>query len=69
MINETESKLMQLAEQHPEDEIANEAMAELRKRFDSTYFWCVDCDGLVTTEKNCCRNRKESDILDEDIIF
>ena len=66
----TEDELAYIAEQHPDDEVANKAMAELRERFDSTYTWCVDCDGLVVKEKDCCLNRNVSDeISDEDIEF
>ena len=52
----TESELINLAEQHPDDVVASRSMKELRDRFDKTYFWCADCDGLVVKEKNCCLN-------------
>ena len=32
-------------------------MKVLREEYDETYKWCEDCDGLVTTEKNCCLNK------------
>jgi len=51
-----ESKLILLAEMHPDDKVANAAMKELREKFDTTYFWCEDCDGLVCKEKDCCLN-------------
>lgn len=66
---ETENELMQLAQDHPDNEITELAMAKLRDRFDKTYIWCVDCDGLVVKEKDCCLNRVDSDFSDEDIIF
>lgn len=62
----TENQLIQLAEMHPDDKVVNKAMKELRERFDSTYIWCGDCDGLVVKESECCVNRQEDtgDILD-----
>ena len=54
-----EFKLIQLAEQHPNDNVANEAMKKLREKFDKTYGWCQDCDGLVCKEKDCCLNRNK----------
>jgi hypothetical protein len=53
----TEIELIRLAEQHPDDEVANKAMQELRTKFDKTYGWCNDCDGLVCKEKDCCLNK------------
>ncbi len=56
----TENELIDLATWHIDDAVANKAMAELRERFDSTYFWCTDCDGLVVKDKDCCLNRLEN---------
>lgn len=56
--NQSELNLIQTAEQHEDDSIANYAMKELRDRFDKTYIWCYDCDGLVCKESDCCLNRK-----------
>jgi hypothetical protein len=56
-MNAGEIRLMRLAEMHPDDEVANSAMKELREKFDSTYIWCQDCDGLVTKEEDCCLNK------------
>ena len=53
----TELELIKVAEQHPDDNKAKEAMSELRNRFDRTYGWCNDCDGLVCKEKDCCLNQ------------
>ncbi len=39
----TEIELIQLAEQHLDDDVANNAMKELRERFDKSYLWCWDC--------------------------
>jgi hypothetical protein len=66
----TETQLRQIAEQHPDDATANAAMKELRERFDKTYIWCEDCDGLVTKEKDCCMNRPydPNEIIDLDWI-
>ena len=50
----TEIELIKIAEQHPEDSEANKAMKELRERFDKSYGWCSDCDGLVVKENDCC---------------
>jgi len=44
-----------------DDNVANKAMKELRERFDKTYGWCMDCDGLVCKEKDCCLNRLDID--------
>jgi len=52
----SEENLILIA-QHSGDKAANTAMKELRKRFDKTYGWCEDCDGLVIKEKDCCMNR------------
>lgn len=57
----TEIQLIRLAQQHPCDKIANKAMKELRTKFDMTYGWCNDCDGLVCKEKDCCLNRLDID--------
>ena len=54
---ETETALIRLAEQHPEDKVANKAMKELRENFVKTYGWCIDCDGLVCKKKDCCLYR------------
>jgi hypothetical protein len=57
----TENELIRLAEQHPDDKVAKKAMKELRTKFDKTYGWCNDCDGLVCKEKDCCLNRLDID--------
>lgn len=59
--NKTEVQLIIIAEQDEDDNRANAAMKELREKFDKTYFWCNDCDGLVTKEKDCCLNRIKND--------
>lgn len=56
LMKRSEHTLILIAERSLDDKAANEAMKELRERFDKTYFWCEDCDGLVTTEKDCCLN-------------
>lgn len=66
-MNETENKLVYLAEQSSSNRVAKKAMAELKKRFDSTYFWCNDCDGLVVKEKDCCLNRELIEKLNEEL--
>jgi len=50
----TEKELIELAQNHEDDDVANKAMKELKERFDKTYFFCDDCDGLVCKEKDCC---------------
>ena len=68
----TESQLAILAETHPDDDIALQYMKELRKRFDETYIWCQDCDGLVCKEEDCCLNKdplEESSDDDLDELF
>tara|TARA_R100000781_G_scaffold115008_1_gene88415 strand:- start:2297 stop:2473 length:177 start_codon:yes stop_codon:yes gene_type:complete len=54
-----ELELMRIAEQHPDDEEANKAMKQLREKYDPTYGWCMDCDGLVCKEKDCCLNKNK----------
>lgn len=55
----SEQELIKIAEMHTDDAKANKAMRELHERFDKTYFWCQDCDGLVCKEKDCCLNKSE----------
>ena len=50
-------ELIRLAEAHIDYSVANKAMKELRDRFDKTYIWCLDCDGQVVKENDCCINR------------
>lgn len=64
----TENELIALAEQHPDDNVANKAMKELREKFDKTYGWCEDCDGLVCKEKDCCLNRLDIDDVSENEV-
>ena len=64
----TENELISLAEQHPDDNVANKAMKELRESFDKTYGWCMDCDGLVCKEKDCCLNRLDIDDVSENEV-
>jgi hypothetical protein len=52
----TEIELIQIAQDHPDEDKANAAMRELRSEYDETYHWCLDCDGLVTKEAGCCLN-------------
>jgi len=53
-----ELELIKIAEQHPDNNEANKAMKELREKYDPTYGWCMDCDGLVCKSKDCCLNQK-----------
>lgn len=57
MMTKREQELINIAEQHVDDVIANEAMKKLREEFDSSYKWCEDCDGMVVMERNCCMNQ------------
>lgn len=57
MKDKTEKELIKIAEIHSDNEVANEAMKELRSRFDKTYGWCYDCDGLVCKKKDCCLHK------------
>jgi hypothetical protein len=50
----TEIELIILAEQNSNNNLANKAMRQLRERFDKTYIWCYDCDGVVCKEQDCC---------------
>lgn len=62
----TENELIQLAEMHLDNDISKAAMKELRERFDNTYMWCSDCDGLVVKTKDCCFNK--NDVTDTDVV-
>lgn len=66
-MKKTENELILIAQQDQDDFAAGLAMRELRERFDKTYDWCVDCDGIVCKLKDCCLNREDN--LNEDIVF
>lgn len=52
----TGTQLIQLAEMCIDDSIANLAMDELRKRFDSSYRWREECNEGVVKQSECCMN-------------
>lgn len=54
----SEEELCQVAEIHPDDKEASKAMRMLRTKFDKSYIWCYDCDGLVIKESECCLNKE-----------
>lgn len=54
----SEEELCRVAETHPDDSEATKAMKLLRNKFDKSYFWCMDCDGLVIKKSECCLNRE-----------
>jgi hypothetical protein len=47
-----EDELIELAE-GPNNDIADAAMAELRKRFDASYGWCAELDYAVVKREEC----------------
>jgi hypothetical protein len=47
-----EDELIELAENQNND-IANAAMNELRKRFDASYGWCPELDYAVVKREEC----------------
>jgi hypothetical protein len=47
-----EDELIELAENQNND-IADAAMAELRKRFDASYGWCPELDYAVVKREEC----------------
>lgn len=57
----TEKELQWIATMADSDEEAGEAMKELRERFDPTYFYCCECDGMATKESECCLNINEDE--------
>lgn len=65
-MKKTENELIILTQVHPDGSVASSSMKELRERFDNTYDWCMDCDGIVCKQKDCCLNRED---LNEDIGF
>jgi hypothetical protein len=48
----TEDELIELAEGY-DNNTADAAMAELRKRFDSSYGWCAELDYAVVKREEC----------------
>ena len=46
-----------------DDKTANDAMKELREKYDATYGWCSDCDYAVVKEKDCCMSPEQAEIL------
>ena len=66
-MEEREKELIGLAQQGIDEEIASDAMVELRTKYDPTYFWCDDCDYAVVKESECCVNRKDEELADEDL--
>ncbi len=57
-MSKTEHNLINIATFHKEDSVANRAMKILRKRYNKTYHWCYEWDGLVINsshaEASCC---------------
>jgi hypothetical protein len=47
-----EDELIELAE-NQNNEIADAAMAELRRRFDPSYGWCAELDYAVVKREEC----------------
>jgi len=69
-IDTTEDMLIVIAQHEPDDVLANIAMKELREKYDPTYMWCEDCDGVVCKEKDCCLNQPDTgEDLDVDLEF
>lgn len=58
----SEIELVNIAQSDRDDDKANAAMKELRERFDKTYMWCMDCDGAVVKEAECCLNVDMSNV-------
>ena len=58
MSNKVELELIKIAQNHPDDKISKSAMKRLKSEFDETYGWCLDCDGAVVKEAECCLNRE-----------
>lgn len=52
-----ENALINIAQNHQDDKIAMDAMKKLKEKYDPTYGWCSDCDGLVCKEADCCLNK------------
>ena len=69
MENKTEKELVDIATWDQDDNIANKAMKLLRSKFDKTYIWCEDCDGLVVKERDCCLNRINIKTTGEVVLF
>ena len=63
-----EAQLGYCATYDQDEAIASRAMELLRTKYDKTYGWCWDCDGLVIRQKDCCLNRIACH-SDDDIKF
>lgn len=55
----TEEQLIYTAERDSSESRANQAMKLLRSKHHKSYSWCLDCDGLVIKEADCCLNRRD----------
>jgi hypothetical protein len=65
-----ENNLHKIAQYDSDNKRANKALKILRQYFDPTYFYCSDCDDLLTIEKECCYNLMDMPVGDdEDIKF
>lgn len=52
----SEEDLITVAQFDDCDKEANKAMRALRTNICDSYFFCIDCDRLVTKEAYCCLN-------------
>jgi hypothetical protein len=59
-MNYSEQELIESAEKGNDLE-SKYAMALLREKYDMTYGWCANCDGVVVKEKDCCLNRIDNE--------
>jgi hypothetical protein len=68
--NFTEEQLVNFAQNHPDDKMASQAMGVLKRKFDNTYIYCMECDGLVCKVKQCCLNQPpvNTDQINETIL-
>lgn len=51
-----EAELIWTAQYDRDEQKANDAMKQLKEKYDETYGFCNDCDGLVVKESECCMN-------------
>ena len=63
-----ELDLIIIAELSLDDKDAQEAIEELQKKYDPTYIYCLDCDGMVVKKANCCLVKMKK-VTDETMTF
>lgn len=53
-----------MTDQRYKELMANEDLKLTEQEIKEGWFFCNDCDGLLTTDKDCCLNQKIEDTKD-----